>query len=146
MCNINLETTQTFCIFAIGKQTKKEKRFVYIMFLYLQNHDESYLQHIPQTNMRRITLNMYYMNTELKQFILQRIIRHKSYNEKVHNGFTISIQDFKNSFNYEYQKSVVILQIKNAIISLRREKIIKDLSEVIVYNDGRNGKIYIDLK
>ena len=116
------------------------------MFLCLQNHDESYLQHIPQTNMRRITLNMYYMNTELKQFILQRIIRHKSYNEKVHNGFTISIQEFKNSFNYEYQKSVVILQIKNAIISLRREKIIKDSSEVIVYNDGRNGKICIDLK
>ena len=82
------------------------------MFLCLQNHDESYLQHIPQTNMRRITLNMYYMNTELKQFILQRIIRHKSYNEKVHNGFTISIQEFKRMPLYHYveKKSLKIHQ------------------------------------
>lgn len=85
------------------------------------------------------------MNTDLKQFILQRIIGHKCYDKEVHGSLTISIRDFKDSFNYEYQKSVIILEIKNVIKLLRREKIINDSSKVIVYNDAKNGKICIDL-
>ena len=86
------------------------------------------------------------MNSNLKQFILHRIIGHKCYNGNMYDGLIISVKDFKDLYEYEYQKSLIISEIKDAIMVMCIEELIISSYKLILNSDNKNSRICIDSK